>query len=298
MSRMYNEPNNRSYYNRYSPPDSRFDSSHPNSFRDSRNFEFRFMKRRAITSYGIILFTTVERNNKSEILYQLCQRRDSISYAEFLKDNLEPEDIVRMHINIMSKEERKRCVDYYLKDDPEALWDDLWINHKSRIYKNDMKRCCDSFKKNMEKYIQDFLDEEKGSEENPWGFPKGRKHTSESEIDCALREFEEETTISRENIQVLQIRPYEEFYTGTDGKLYRTVYYVAYIPYIPDIQQKVSLEGIRRTYVSEEVSNMGWYNYNSAMSKINEPKQKILRNLNRTLLFTKRRKPPPRRFTI
>ena len=62
-----------------------------------KNFELRFMKRRAITSYGIILFTVADKSRRSEILYQLCQRRDSISYAEFLKDNL-PSDLIRMHI--------------------------------------------------------------------------------------------------------------------------------------------------------------------------------------------------------
>lgn len=262
-----------------------------------KNFELRFMKRRAITSYGIILFTVADKSRRSEILYQLCQRRDSISYAEFLKDNL-PSDLIRMHIGLMSTEERKRCVEYYLRNDPESLWNDLWINHKSRIYKNDMKRCCEAFKKNMEMYIDEFLCDEKGKTENPWGFSKGRKHPTESELDCAMREFEEETTIPKDVIQVLKIKPYEEYYTGTDGKLYRTVYYVAYIPYIPELQRKVSLDNIRKTYISEEVSHMDWCTYNTSMTKLDSHKQEILRDINRTLLFTKKRKPPPRRYTV
>lgn len=260
-----------------------------------KNFELRFMKRRAITSYGIILFTLADKD--TEILYQLCQRRDSISYAEFLKNNLGP-DVIRMHIGLMSKEERKRCVDYYTKDDPESLWNDLWINHKSRIYKNDMKSSCEAFKNNMKKYMDEFLCEEKGRDGNQWGFSKGRKHISESELDCALREFEEETSISSDAIQVLKIKPYDELYTGTDGKLYRTVYYVAYIPYIPEIQRKVSLDNIRKTYISEEVSRMEWLTYNDSMNKLDSHKQEILKDLNRTLLFTKKRKPPRRRYTI
>ena len=261
----------------------------------NRNFDYRFMKQRAITSYGIVLFTISDRNGISEILYQLCQRRDSISFSEFLKNTLPPNEI-RRHIAMMSREERQRCIDYYVKNDPETLWNNLWINHKSRLYKNDMKRCCDSFRKNMETYIDEFLKE--GKEENPWGFSKGRKHIHESELECAIREFEEETTISRDLIQVLQINPYEELYTGTDGKLYRTVYYVAYIPYIPDIQRKISMDSIRRTYISEEVSQMKWLPYIAAMDKLDSHKRDILRDINRTLLFTKKRKPPPRRFSI
>lgn len=257
------------------------------------NFEHRFMKRRAIASYGIILFT----DGTNELLYQLCQRRDSISYAEFLKDKLHSESM-KFYINLMSKEERKRCIDYYLANDPESLWNDLWINHKHKMYKNEMKRCCDAFIKNMEMYIEEFLDEDKGRDENPWGFSKGRKHVTETELECALREFEEETTISKDVIEVLDIKPYEELYTGTDGKLYRTVYYVAYIPYIPDIQRKVSINGIRKSYISEEVSEIGWYSYHDCLSKLDEHKKKILKSLNQTLLFTNKRKPPPRRFSI
>src|SRR5580693_9230739 len=85
--------------------------------KNTRSFERRFMRRRIISSYGIILFTVVNNDNNSEILFQTVQRRDSISYAEFLKDNL-PIDLIKMHINLMSKEERKRCIDYYLKNDP------------------------------------------------------------------------------------------------------------------------------------------------------------------------------------
>lgn len=261
-----------------------------------RNFELRSTVRRAITSYGVILFTVVNTNGKNEIRYQIQQRRDSISFQEFLKDSLQPED-VEMHIGMMSKEERKRCIDYYLKDDPKSLWDDLWINHKSRIYKNDMERCCGAFRKNMEKYIEYFIDDTKGVVENPWGFAKGRKQPNESEKDCAFREFEEETTISKDLVQDLKIPPYEELYTGTDGKTYRTVLYVAYIPYIPEIHVKKTPDNIRKTYISEEVSDIVWCTYNESLSKLSLEKRLILKNLNRKLLFTRKRKPPTRRFT-
>ena len=36
--------------------------------------------------------------------------------------------------------------------------------------------------------------------EKDWGFPKGRRNLRESDYDCALREFEEETDIKETNI--------------------------------------------------------------------------------------------------
>lgn len=257
-----------------------------------RNFEQSSINRRAITSYGVILFT----NNNNEIRYQIQQRRDSISFQEFIKDSL-PVNEIEMHIGMMSKEERKRCIDYYLKDDPKSLWDDLWINHKSRIYKNDMERCCKAFKKNMEKYIDLFIDENKGSIENSWGFAKGRKQPNETEKECAFREFEEETTISKDIVQSLRIPPYEELYTGSDGKQYRTILYVAYIPYIPEIHVKKTPDTIRKTYISAEVSDILWGTYNECLQKLDSRKREILKKLNNKLLFTRKKKPPLRRFT-
>jgi 8-oxo-dGTP pyrophosphatase MutT (NUDIX family) len=289
-----------------------------------------------ISSYGIILFTinSIQKENffdRFEILYLLTQRRDSISYAEFLKDNLKTEADMIKHINLMSKEERQRCLTCYVNEEPELLWDDLWVNHKSRAYKTDRKRCCKAFMVNMEKYIHEFLDDNKGAKENSWGFPKGRKHIFENEVNCALREFEEETKIPKEEITLIEANKKEEIYLGTDNKWYRTVYYIAYIPYIPQIklinskikqpycsiyshtdQRSISkqthsktplvLAGrsrdfLRDNYVSEEVSQMKWCNYKEASNKLDIGKQDILNKINHALLF-KKRKAPNRRFSF
>ena len=65
--------------------------------------------------------------------------------------------------------------------------------------------------------------------ENPeWGFPKGKREYHENDIRCALREFEEETGISRDRIDVIQnIVPIEEVFVGTDGRPYKHKYFVA-----------------------------------------------------------------------
>ncbi len=258
---------------------------------DEDEINFRFQKRRAITSYGIVLFT----NDKGCIKYLIGQRRDSISYAEFLKNKL-PEDVIKMHINLMSKEERKRCLEFYLNNNAESLWEDLWVNHKSRIYRNDYLKCCRSFKLNMEIYMNEFLDETQGKKENDWGFPKGRKMFSETELNCALREFEEETSISQKIIQVFKTDPIEEFYYGTDNKLYKTIYFVAFIPYYPEINYKLTPNRIRKKCVSEEISQIKWLSYKDTLKHLDDNKKRIIKNINETLLF-KRRKKITRRYS-
>ncbi len=251
--------------------------------------DITFLKRRAITSYGIILFTMDNNPVKSQILYQLIQRRDSISYSEFLQDRLPP-DKIEMHIKyLMSKEEKQRCLEFYNKKDPESLWNDLWINHKSHIYKN-----------NMEKYIGLFQDQESCRKENSYGFPKGRKHVTEDALNCALREFEEEVLISRDDIQVLDIGPFDEYYIGTDGRGYRTICYVAYIPFIPEIKSRYPANNVRNSYISEEVSQIKWLPFLDSLNKLEdnygkecqagESNKKLLTKVNRNLLFRRRRR--------
>lgn len=61
-----------------------------------------------------------------------------------------------------------------------------------------------------------------------WGFPKGRRTGLESDIDCATREFEEETGLKKNNYTILnRIQPLSENLCGTNGIHYRYLYFIA-----------------------------------------------------------------------
>eukprot|EP00798_Chlamydomonas_sp_ICE-L_P029994 gene29994-18067_t len=67
--------------------------------------------------------------------------------------------------------------------------------------------------------------------EPEWGFPKGRRNINESDIECAKREFMEETAMDTSDIIFLQnIKPVEETFFGMNRVNYRHIYYVASIP--------------------------------------------------------------------
>lgn len=255
----------------------------------------RHMRRRPITSYGIILFTVT---GKNQIKYLLCQRRDSISYAEFLKGTLKDEDIPR-HIALMSSEERQRCLNYFAKNDMLTLWKDLWINHKSRCFRYDFKKCKDTFMSNMNRYKDIFVRCSLEQRVNEWGFPKGRKQSHEREYDCAMREFEEETKISKNDIVLERhFKPEVEHYTGTDGKSYRTILYVAYIPYEKVVKATLTTDvNIRAPCISEEIGQQQWMTYSDALSNLNDTKQRILKKVNSELIMSHRRRMNRRHFT-
>ena len=67
-------------------------------------------------------------------------------------------------------------------------------------------------------------------QETEWEFPKGRRNYQEKDMDCALREFEEETGISHNKIQIVEnIMPFEEIFTGSNYKSYKHKYFVGII---------------------------------------------------------------------
>lgn len=232
-----------------------------------------------IVSYGIVLYTY---DKNKYLKYLICQRRDSISYIQYLQDLIDEKNIVK-YINLMSKEEKKRCLEYYYKKDAHSIWKDLWITHKSKIYKNHYERCTNMFFKNMEKYLEHFKNENIGQIENSWCFPKGRLNKNENEIECAVRELEEETNISSDIINVNKNITFEELYIGSNNLIYKTVYYLAYIPYIPKKIYKYYPTNIRKKFISSEFQDLEWLDYTNVYNKLNEPKKRILEEINNYL---------------
>jgi len=90
-----------------------------------------------------------------------------------------------------------------------------------------------------------------------WEFPKGRKDTpSESELECALREFQEETNIpSRYLTPPIKAEVTEE-HRGSDKLFYKTIYFVISIDrmVIPSNAVQTSL----RVTLSEEAKMLKW----------------------------------------
>ena len=168
-------------------------------------------------SYGIALF-----NNNKELL--LIEKRDSISYIEFIRgkyslDNLE---YIQLLINRMSILEKDKIINKSF----EELWNSLW-------YSNNNKK---EYDKCLEKYnilikndlLKDLIKKtNKNFKYNEWEIPKGRRNLNESNKECGIREFEEETNINFEKYNLYDnILPFEESYTGSNNIDYKNIYYI------------------------------------------------------------------------
>jgi 8-oxo-dGTP pyrophosphatase MutT (NUDIX family) len=221
-----------------------------------------------ITSYGIILFY-IDVNNT--IWYLLGQRRDTIEYSTYLRGNYS-ELVVEKYIRLMTITERNRLLNNSFDD----LWDDLWVNHTNTFYKLLKPKAKIKYYTNFLKLKTIIENTESVIKEPRWEFPKGKKNKNENEIDCAFREFKEETKINIDYLNLLNLAPIKETFKGSDDKIYSTVYYIAQIDKKVPIRKTLILNRIRKETISEEISNLKWCTIDQAINLIPSCRKDIL----------------------
>jgi 8-oxo-dGTP pyrophosphatase MutT (NUDIX family) len=212
----------------------------------------------AITSLGIITYK-INSNNQNE--YLLIRRKDTIGFVEFMrgKYSIHGSEYIKNLFSEMTKQEVYNIVNFPF----DVLWNNLWLDQKSKQYKNEYLKSKEKFYeiKNNNK-LQNIIKEIKYFwEETEWGFPKGRRNLRESDINCAKREFSEETGINNRNINILtNIKPIEEKFMGSNNIEYKHIYYIASCN--TDINLRIDNNNIIQ---KSEVSNIGWFNYENAI---------------------------------
>ena len=170
----------------------------------------------------------------------------------------------------MTQEEKKDIIEKTYKD----LWSKLW-NNVLETYELKNEEKFNYIKKNKM-----FLFTSGTKWEEPeWGFPKGRRNYKEKDLECALREFSEETGYDNSDITLLKnLSPFEEIFTGSNLKSYKHKYFLASIPYF------VSLDDCN--YQKCEIGNMKWFSYDNSIKQIrdyNIEKIELLRDINKLL---------------
>ena len=95
------------------------------------------------------------------------------------------------------------------------------ISYKKKGYFLQNKFYC------FENIVQDI---NKFYNETEYGLPKGRRDYKESDFDCALREFSEETGYSSKGLQnVRNVVPFEETFTGSNYNSYKHRYFLMFM---------------------------------------------------------------------
>lgn len=241
----------------------------------------RESKKKYITSFGVILFTIQD----GEILYQMCKPRDSVTYVSFMR-GLYTKRQLNFFLSLMTNEELNRLKKYSF----DELWDDLWHNRHCRIKTSEYGKAKRRFTENIASTIAMISDMTlKYCNDHMWGFPKGKKTSDrESNLDAAIREFEEETHINPDNIKIVSYVPLIETYYGSNGKLYKTLYYTAQCDKILNHEYEYTNTSIRdkREIVSDEVSEIKWMNIEDCIKILSSRpyRQRMLNMLNENIL--------------
>jgi 8-oxo-dGTP pyrophosphatase MutT (NUDIX family) len=237
-----------------------------------------------ITSYGIILFRKI----KDEIQYLMIRRKDSFGYIDFMRGKYSPYNIFQLQkiIDEMSILEKTRI----LAEPFDQLWIQMWGETTNVQYKNEelssskkMDLIRNGIIINDENVTLKSIVENSKTEwnETEWEFPKGRRNNKEKDLECALREFEEETGINKNKINVVEnILPFEEIFIGTNHKSYKHKYFLAYME--EENEEMADLEHYQVT----EVSKIEWKTIDMSLESIrpyNLEKKKLITNINKVL---------------
>lgn len=239
-----------------------------------------------LMSFGIILYK--KETSSSLIKYLLIQRKDSIAFVEFIRGRYNIYNDYAFLIRLfeyMTQNERK----IILENDFDIIWNNLWISrsNKSGEYKKS-KIKFDNLKHGIQYYdkqitIQDIINSTKSKlTEQEWGFPKGRRNLNENDLDCAVREFSEETNISQDHIIIFNDYKFEETFKGINNLSYKYVYYLAYTNMIDDLEINV-----HNKYQFNEIRDIQWFSLEDAKKKIRKEhcqRTKMLETINNILI--------------
>ena len=205
-------------------------------------------------SYGIALL-----NDHNEIV--MIERKDSIYDIEFLrgKYKIEDSEYIQLLFNRMSVLEK----DVILNNNFNILWNNLWYSNISS--KKDYLRSYNKFiLLDLKNYINNstinYLN-------NEWKIPKGRRNLNETDIECAKREFQEETNIAQNDYDLLKnIEPFEEEYIGSNNIVYKNIYYIGKIKVN---NYNLYIDKQNRDQVSE-IRSIKWFSIIDCLTRIRD----------------------------
>ena len=190
-----------------------------------------------IMSCGNILF------KREDDLYKvlMINRKDSICYIELLRGKYDITNIhyIQILINKITQMEKQKLLDL----DYDTLWKQLWLIEaidESKLKKDYisgrdkfMKLKCGFFSPKTSKTVSlNYFIESSNTNyiEPEWEFPKGRRNKQETNRDCAIREFNEETNYTKEDYHLIQnIIPFIEEFNGENKVRYKYIYYLGYL---------------------------------------------------------------------
>jgi 8-oxo-dGTP pyrophosphatase MutT (NUDIX family) len=201
---------------------------------------------------------------KDKIKFLFIQRKHSYSYVEFIRGRYDKNNFESCQnlLNLMTPNEIEKIIN----NEFEILWNDLWQKtSKHKSFQKEFETSQKKFKYIKENYnILDFINLKILYDTPEWGFPKGRRDKNEKNLDCAVREFKEETGLDSENYLILnRLNTIEETTVGLENSIFKLVYYIG----LSFNENKLEMLSEHQKY---EIGDIKWLTYEEILLKIRD----------------------------
>lgn len=245
-----------------------------------------------VTSFGVILFDRkpilqLERQDdgsthaqdvdetyseRFQIRYLLVRRRDSMSYVELLRGKYNPQDIrfIYQMLTEMTIDEREKLRTKSF----DSMWRDLWsvtrgfgnagsAEYMAAAAKFFHLKNGSTLHDGCHMNLQSALKATKSLFSSPeWGFAKGRRSRREKDMQCAKREFGEETGLREHDYNIIsQLGTVEESFRGSNRVNYRHIYFVGNSK---TDKSAICLDPHNSEQVAE-IGDIGWFTCDEAL---------------------------------
>lgn len=222
---------------------------------------------------------------KDKIKFLLIRRRNTLGYIEFIRGRYTQNetDYLISLFEQMTPEEIDKINDKSF----DELWDELWkCTSDNKLYEHEYELSKDKytalkngvFPDNLKFYTKNI----KPIYESPeWGFPKGRRTRYEKNLECARREFEEETDFDEDDYIILdKLFHLEETFTGTNSIIYKHIYFAGI-----SINDKIPSININNHSQIIEIGDIGWFTYKEVCDLIRPSHTHRIKLLTESYLF-------------
>lgn len=228
-----------------------------------------------VTSYGIILF----RVSDGVPQFLMIRRRHSFGYIEFIRGKYASHNTEQIQVIIdeMAAHEKADILQYDFK----TLWIQMWDESAGSHHRSEEHASHKKFDLLKSRQLDNMIRESPTRwTETEWEFPKGRRDYLEKDVDCALREFEEETGISKTHVDLFRnVMPFEEIFVGSNQLSYKHKYFLG--QFVGQTQIDTD------SFQTSEVSKMEWKTLEQCLTDIrpyNFEKRNIIQRIHQIAL--------------
>jgi len=229
--------------------------------------------RNPVLSCGNLLF----RKDKDEPMVLMIQRKDSLCFIEFIRGKYDVFNIdyIQILIDKFTLDEKRSIINNTF----DELWTTLWMIDIDTIQKNgDYYKGHDKFmrlsngfhfkKRDIFINLQYFVDNSKKNYAmTEWEFPKGRRNKGESDLECAKREFHEETNYNEDDYKlIMNLEPFTEEFLGENRVRYKYLYYVGCLT---NLEKEVFIDESNKDQVTE-LKDIKWVTKSESLEMIRD----------------------------